>query len=359
MPTIDTIATWAQVIARTLEARGIAAAPLLREAGISRCNLHDPNQRIALQAMSAFWRAARRISDDECFGLLAAQHSYPTDFHGLFFAAQSSATVIEALERGVRFAPVITTSAALRLVRSPHITRMIYGVAAGAEVEQVATEASIACAVRFTRQTWVDLPIVQGVRLARPAPEDPQRWVRLLGCPVRFDAGENAIEYNSRWLDAPLTTANQAVAQGLDSVLNDYLERQQRLNLPEQVRSAIIRYLPLGEVQQSRVAEELGMSVRNMHRYLLKHATSFKALLDDCRRQLAFSYLRQTDCSINEICYRLGFNEPSSFNRAFRRWTGESPGKWRRDDVPALPERFVPRSASPSAALDQALAIAV
>jgi AraC-like DNA-binding protein len=355
MPDTDTIATWAQVIARTLQAQGIATAPLLREAGISPCNLHDPDQRIALQSMSAFWRAARRVSDDECFGLHVAQHSYPTDFHGLFFAAQSSATVIEALERGVRFAPVITTSAAMRLVRGPHTTRMVYGVAVGAQVEQIATEASMACAVRFTRQTWVDLPIVHGVRLARPTPEDPQRWVRLLGCPVQFDADENAIEYSNRWLDAPLTTANHAVAQGMDSVLNDYLERRRRLNLPERVRGAIIRYLPLGEVQQSRVADDLGMSVRNLHRHLLKHATSFKALLDECRRQLAFSYLRQTDCSINEICYRLGFNEPSSFNRAFRRWTGESPGKWRRDDLPLLSAQYAPRPAP----LPSAFAIAV
>lgn len=359
MPTTDTIATWAQVITRTLEASGIAAAPLLRDAGIRGGHLHDPNQRIALQAMSALWRAAQRVSNDECFGLLVARHSYPTDFHGLYFAAQSSSTLNEALDRGVRYAPVITTSAALRVVRGPHTTRMVYGVAEGAQVEQVATEASIACAVRFTRQTWVDLPVVHAVRLARPSPTDPQRWAQLLGCPVRFDAGENAIEYNSRWLDTPLSTANQAVARGLDSVLNDYLERQQRLNLPERVRGAIVRDLPLGEVLQSRVADELGMSVRNLHRHLLKHATSFKALLDESRRQLAFSYLRQSDCSINEICYRLGFNEPSSFNRAFRRWTGESPGKWRRDDQPATAPAFLQRPQPRLPAFDQAFPIAV
>lgn len=359
MPTIDTIATWAQVIARTLEARGIDTAPLLREAGIGPCNLHDPNQRIALECMSAFWRAARRASDDECFGLHVAKHSYATDFHGLLFAVQSSSTVIEALERGVRFAPVITTAAAMSLVRGPHTARLIYGVADGANVEQIATEASIACAVRFTRQTWGDLPIVQCVRLARPAPEDPLHWARMLGCPVHFDAGENAIEYANRWLHTPLSTANHEVAQGLDSVLNDYLERQRRLNLPERVRGAIVRYLPLGEVQQSRVADDLGMSVRNLHRHLLKHATSFKTLLDECRRQLAFSYLRQTDCSINEICYRLGFNEPSSFNRAFRRWTGASPGKWRRDDTEPVPELFVPRPVAFPSGFDRAFAVAV
>lgn len=340
MSTLHTIATWAQVIARTLEARGIASGPLLHEAGIGPCNLHDPNHRIALDAMSAFWRAARRASGDECFGLGVAACSYPTDFHGLYFAVQSSSTFIEALERGVRFASVITTSARMTLVRGPQATRLIYGVVEGARVEQIAAEASIACAVSFTRQTWPGLPIVQGVHLARPMPADPQRWVELLGCPIQFDAAANAIDYANRWLQTPLNTANLEVAQGLDAVLDGYLERQRRLNLPERVRSVILRDLPLGEVQQSRVADELGMSVRNLHRHLLKHSTSFKALLDDCRRQLAFGYLRRTDCSINEICYRLGFNEPSSFNRAFRRWTGASPGQWRRHDlheVPAAP----------------------
>lgn len=359
MPTIDTIATWAQVIARTLEAQGIVTAPLLREAGIGPCNLNDPNQRIALQSMSAFWRAARRVSDDECFGLHVGQHSYPTDFHGLFFAVQSSSTLNDALERAVRYAPVITTAAAMSLVRGPHTTRLIYGVAAGAQVEQIATEASIACAVRFTRQTWVGLPVVHCVRFARTAPAEPLRWTRMLGCPVRFDAGENAIEYLNRGLDVPLSTANHDVAKGLDGVLNTYLERQHRLDLPERVRGVIVRYLPLGEVQQTRVADELGMSVRNLHRHLLKHATSFKALLDDCRRQLAFSYLRQTDCSINEICYRLGFNEPSSFNRAFRRWTGASPGKWRRDELGVAPERYVPGPIPLAPAFDRTFSVAV
>ncbi|VVP67800.1 putative HTH-type transcriptional regulator [Pseudomonas fluorescens] len=356
MPAIDTIATRAQAIARALEAQGIAAAPLLREAGISHCNLHDSNQRIALASMSALWRAAQRITADECFGLRVAQHSYPTDFHGLCFAAQSSTSVGEALERGVRFAPVISTSTAISLERSPGTTRLIYALAAGAEVEQVATEASIAYAVNFSRQTWVDLPVVQSVQLTRPAPKDPERWARLIGCPVNYGASENAIEYSNRWLDVPLGTANPEVAKGLDGVLSNYLERQTRLDLPERVRALIGHYLPIGEVQQSQIAAELGMSARNMHRHLLKHDTSFKALLDDCRRQLAFSYLRQSQASITEICYRLGFNEQSSFNRAFRRWTGASPGKWRRDGACSLPE---PSSAYLASDLDWPLAIAV
>ncbi|MGY4535579.1 AraC-like DNA-binding protein [Pseudomonas sp. TE3786] len=347
MRRIDTIATWAQVIVRALEAEGIASAPLLCEAGIDASTLHDANQRIAQANMTTLWRAALRVSGDPCFGLRVARSGYPTDFHGLFFAMQNSYTLIEALERSVRFSSVISTSAVMQVQRLPHTTRLIYGVAEGVDVERIATEAFIACAVQFTQQTWRDIRVIKQVCLTRATPEQAQRWEQILGCPVQFDAAVNAIEYHNAALLAPLRTGNSDVARGLDTVMSDYLERQRRSNLPERVRSVIVRQLPFGEVQQSKVADELGMSVRNLHRHLNKHASSFKDLLDESRRQLAITYLRQSHCSINEICYRLGFNEPSSFNRAFRRWTGSTPGQWRREELtqsaaPVVPQRLKP-----------------
>ncbi|WP_220811679.1 AraC family transcriptional regulator [Pseudomonas paralcaligenes] len=306
MAEVHTIATWALAVSRALEAEGFASAALLGEAGIDPAWLNDSDRRIPVALMSRLWRAARRVSGDDCFGLRVARHCFPTDFHGLLFAIQSSATIAEALQRVVRFSGVVTTSANLELVHQGSRCRLLYRPLPGVQAEQIATEALIACAVRLTRQSWSELDFISAVELVRPAPADPQRWEALLGCPIRFDAPCNAIVY---------------VAQPLGLAQPD---------LPGRVRDVIVRSLPLGEVQQGAVAEALGMSVRNLHRHLQKHATSFKELLDETRRQLAFDYLRQARCSVNEVCYRLGFNEPSSFNRAFRRWTGETPGQWRR-----------------------------
>ncbi|WP_374441270.1 AraC family transcriptional regulator [Pseudomonas panipatensis] len=326
----DTIATWAQVIARALQARGHDPLPLLRVAGIDPATLHDCNLRIPLERMSALWRAAERITGDACFGLQVAAHSLPTDFHGLLFAIQSSPTVGEALDRVVRFSSVISTSGQVSLEHGPDHCRLLYRQIAGVQVEQMATEALIASGLRHATPIWGGLDVVRRVHLARPRPADPQRWEALFGLPVCFDATHNAVDYEPRLIEIPLRSGNSELACTLDSSLSRYLERLSRHALPELVRRSIIRQMPKGEVQQTVVAEELGMSVRNLHRHLLRHATTFKELLDDTRRQLAFDYLRQSHCSVNEVCYRLGFNEPSSFNRAFRRWTGESPGQWRQ-----------------------------
>lgn len=329
MQTISTIATWAQAVTRALDASGYSSRALLQEAGINPDHLHDSNQRIPVSTMSCLWRAVRRVTGDECFGLRVAEHACPTDFHGLLFALQTSLTVADALERVVRFSHIITTSANMELQREGGRCLMLYRPSSAVQTEQIATEALIASAVRFTRQSWSELNPIIAVELSRPVPANPAEWERSLGCPVRFEAPCNAIEYAPQFMGRSLRTGNSELASSLDMVLMGYLQRLQRNNLPEQVRSVIVRQLPQGEVQQTAVADELGMSVRNLHRHLLKHATSFKELLDDTRRQLAFDYLRQPHCSVNEACYRLGFNEPSSFNRAFRRWTGTTPGQWR------------------------------
>ncbi|MCJ1882377.1 AraC family transcriptional regulator [Pseudomonas nitroreducens] len=328
----DTIATWAQVIARALQAHGHDPRPLLRTAGIDPAQLQDANLRIPLERMSALWRAVERTTGDPAFGLEVAAHSLPTDFHGLLFALQSSATVGEALERVVRFSPVVSTSGQVSLERGDGVCRLIHRRIPRAQVEQMATEALLASGLRHATPIW-GLGVVRCVHLARPRPIDADAWEARFGQRLVFDAAHNAVDYDPALLEIPLRSGNRELAQILDGSLNSYLKRLSGHDLPEQVRQSIVRQLPSGEVQQGLVAEELGMSTRNLHRHLLRHATSFTQLLEETRRELAFAHLRQPHCSVNEVCYRLGFNEPSSFNRAFRRWTGQSPGQWRQGEL--------------------------
>ena len=82
--------------------------------------------------------------------------------------------------------------------------------------------------------------------------------------------------------------------------------------------------------QQAQLARRLGLGERTLQRRLQRDGTSFAALLDEIRAQLARSYLGDPRLAIFEVAYLLGYSEPSAFNRAFRRWTGQSPRRWRR-----------------------------
>ena len=87
----------------------------------------------------------------------------------------------------------------------------------------------------------------------------------------------------------------------------------------------------------AEVARALNYSPRTLGRRLEQAGTTFTALLDETRRALSEQYLRRTDFSVAEVAYLVGFAEASSFNRAFRRWTGRAPGDLRRREATADP----------------------
>ena len=78
------------------------------------------------------------------------------------------------------------------------------------------------------------------------------------------------------------------------------------------------------------LASELGMSRQTLYRKLREEGTTFVELVDDLRRRMAADYLRARKVSVNETAYLVGFTEPSSFVRAFRRWTGMTPSAFRQ-----------------------------
>ena len=94
------------------------------------------------------------------------------------------------------------------------------------------------------------------------------------------------------------------------------------------VRAKVVEQLPGADAH--RVSRALNMSVRSLQRKLAQEGTSFKAILDESRHQLALQYVRDSELPLREITGRLGFSDPGNFARAFRRWEGISPNRYRR-----------------------------
>ena len=79
------------------------------------------------------------------------------------------------------------------------------------------------------------------------------------------------------------------------------------------------------------IARGLGLSARSFHRHLSDHGMSFQTLTEDTRRDLAEGLLRDDGHSLAEIAFLTGFSEQSSFTRAFKRWVGMTPARYRKD----------------------------
>jgi AraC-like DNA-binding protein len=146
---------------------------------------------------------------------------------------------------------------------------------------------------------------------------------------VYFSADEDRLEFSLVDFDSHLDDANPELAEHNETVLKRTLAQLQPLTWERKVRAAIEAQLPDGEPSAERIAQALHLSLRSLQRHLADEGCRFDALLNECRENLALLHLRDPQCSLAEISHLLGFADTSSFNRAFKRWTGMTPGQFR------------------------------
>jgi AraC-like DNA-binding protein len=151
-----------------------------------------------------------------------------------------------------------------------------------------------------------------------------------LTCPIRFNASDTRLVLSERVTERPLLAQNRDLFAYLDRHALALQERLARApSLAGRLRELLVERLRDGEPDQPSIARALGLSERTLQRRLQEESSSFAGLVDEVRSDLARGYLSDSKLAIFEIAFLLGYSEPSAFNRAFRRWTGQSPSEFR------------------------------
>ena len=133
--------------------------------------------------------------------------------------------------------------------------------------------------------------------------------------------------------DRPFLTDNPPMWDFFEPELRRRLaDLQGDADVVERTRAVLMEAIPSGQVQMDSVARRLGMSGRTLQRRLRGEGTTFKGMVQHTRERLARHYLRDPQLTSTEIAYLLGFEEPTSFFRAFQRWTGQTPETVRRQN---------------------------
>ena len=166
--------------------------------------------------------------------------------------------------------------------------------------------------------------LVQG-----PQPQDIEPYKQAFRAPLVFGAPHDALVFERADMEAPLPTANEAMAILHDRFAGEYLARFSESRVTHRARQVLCRMLPQGEPKREMVAQALHLSQRTLQRRLQEEGTSYQQLLDDTRRDMAEQYLQQPGLTLLEVAYLLGFADPSNFFRAFRRWFGCTPNEYR------------------------------
>jgi AraC-like DNA-binding protein len=326
----STISSWALLVAKALEAEGQDSNALFLRAGLDPAKLTDPDARFSADGMVRLWRLAARATGDAYFGLKAASFWHPTTMNALGYSWMASDSLRDALARIARYGRIVSTMVDMRFEEfDDHFVFEFAPPMAGAEMPPEAIDAALATFVSMCRTSYGDDFHPLRVVTQRPEFDDPTRYLAFFCAPVEFSGPDNILYFAKESLEAHLLTANPRLARINDRVITEYLAQFDKDSTSMRVRARLIDLLSAGDVAQQDVADSLHMSLRTLQRKLHEENTSYKALLEETRRQLAGQYLRQARLSVSEVTYLLGFSEPSNFTRAFKRWTGHTPSEFR------------------------------
>lgn len=325
---------WSVAVARALDSLGCDGDSLLKDAGIDLQQKLDVNARFSANHTRKLWQLALTETGQEDIGLQVAQFVCPTTFHALGFSLWASNSLIDALQRMVRFDLLLNDGCTLSISpanNNQYCFSMEVKLAENqALVVPTGVDYFLGAVVKMFRDMSTPLFSPSSVHLSRPTPTQPDAWKDYFQCPVHFESQSNSLIFDAAKLTATLATGNSQLAEQNDKLVEDYLAKMQMRDICGQVRSALIELMPLGITTMDGIAESLSIPARTLKYKLNQQGTTLQQLRDKIREELARQYLQHSPQSFTQIAYSLGFSDPAHFNRAFKRWSGETPTAYRK-----------------------------
>ncbi|WP_226623041.1 AraC family transcriptional regulator [Brucella anthropi] len=273
-------------------------------------------------------RAAAALNDP-CLGLHLGQRVSPAHLGVLGYALSACSDLGGVLSRWQQYDRLIAYVAKMD-VRAAGDVVVIEWISAPEPLGALVDEAALTAIVQFSRDiTGQEIP-VREVSFINAHPEDTRPYLAYFGCPVLFGQPVTRLCFEASALQLPLRQPDAALFRILEQQAQSTMAALPPIDdLEHTLRQAIARLARNGEVSIERVACDMRVTSRTLHRRLARLGLQFSELRDDTLRRLAVDYLRDPRLSQGEIAWLLGYSEHSAFTRAFRRWTGQSPQQWR------------------------------
>ena len=308
---------------------GVSPADVLRRAGLPEDLLVRPEVRLDAADFHRFWQGLETALADPLMPLRVCQAVRSETFSPALFAALCSPNFGVAVQRIARYKALVapmqlrvgeTTDQMTLALQWPDprhpppaslaVTELLFFVA----LARMGTREVI-------RPLWVTTP---------EPPSEAAPYREFLGVDIR-PGPQHQMAFARSDAHRPFLTSNEGLWSAFEPELRTRLaELDAAVTVGQRVRAALLEALPSGQSGMASVACKLAMSPRTLQRQLALEGLSFSAVLQQTRQALARHYLSQTDLPMAEIAFLIGFEEPNSFFRAHRAWTGDTPESTRR-----------------------------
>lgn len=304
---------------------GISTQDILRHAQLPLGLFARKSPTVTAEEYIKMWNGlAYTMKDVSAFPLQLVQAMTVESFSPPLFACFCSENLTIAAQRIAQYKPLI---APLRLdiqQDTTQTTLAISGLLESTPLPASLMAMELVWWVHITRMATREHVIPLTVHTT-VAIDEVEIYEDYFGVRIQGDSF-NGLTFSAEDAQRQFLTANEAMWSIFEPELRQRMEDlTEQSSFRERVRACLIEILASGHYSMADVASKLAVSTRTLQRRLKAENTSFQQELDSLREELARHYLLNSDYSSGQIAFLIGYEEPNSFFRAFRSWTGQTP----------------------------------
>jgi AraC-like DNA-binding protein len=246
------------------------------------------------------------------------------------YSLKYSGTLRRALERLARYSRIVSQTVRMALDEGPGRVEVTFARDAPFDVLRHPIDARLSSLITMLRSLTQGELNPMEVCFPYPRPATTVEYERVFRASLRFGAPAARLVLHPSDVDRPVTTGDEELNRYLDQYAETVLRKLARVDsVAKEVLRTLWQQLSGGPLDLPSTARHLGLSARTLQRRLHDEETSFGVLLDAFRREASVRLLRDRGLAVEEVAFMLGYSEPSTFYRAFRRWTGLTPRRFR------------------------------
>ncbi|TQV78139.1 AraC family transcriptional regulator [Exilibacterium tricleocarpae] len=334
---------YAQSLIDAARQQGCDVDSLLDELDIARTDI-DTSLHFSAVKYGQLYQRVMRVMQDECFGMFVGGRVRLGSFRLMCLTVLHCSDLRQAMVRAGEFSEIcrgMRVRSQLQVDESKNLARVQMAPIRSVSQDEFETLQALAnpnqirtsLAVWHRFNCWLigqEIPLAS-LHFSFPCPEEFRELAESYPATLKFEQAFNGFEFPLAYLDYPIVQNQETLEDFLRSapyhlVINDSAQHSVKGKVRAILSKDVSHTMPGAE----EVASRLNLSVTTLRRKLQSENTSYQKLKDECRMEAAFHYLGCPDFTNGTIAERLGFDETSAFFRAFKKWTGITPGEYRR-----------------------------
>ncbi|WP_339781681.1 AraC family transcriptional regulator [uncultured Marinobacter sp.] len=331
-PLGDISVLYVNVLLRAAEAEGVNVGDLTRRFQLSEQTLTSSAARISIPRFMRLGHAAIQACGNAALGLRMGALSRPVDAGIAGLAGESSSTAGGAIQTLIHYSLLTSRNSRGTPETEPEKRRLqFYSIRPYNPFNYFVVDSVLSAWTQFLRTVTGQWDVLEKVTIEYPSTGLDEMFEAWFRCPVQFGAAMNSVTVRQDVWNQGTVQTQQAMHEKLVRLCDEEMREIQRgWTTGDRVRSLLTPLFKGETPSLETIASKLGVTPWTLQRQLSAENTGFRELMDDTRKQLARDYIRETETSLSEIAWLLGFSNPAALHKAYRRWFGLSPGEHRK-----------------------------